>query len=147
MLRLTVAEAAHYLGIKTKARGKRTDGAAKKRAQASALAGKAEAILLGLPAYVTEHRFHPTRRWRFDYAWPELKIAMELHGGVHSGGRHTRGKGFVADREKMNTAIELGWRVIEVTPEHIKNGTARRWLEQLITTGAKGDDGNGHGHV
>lgn len=135
MLRLTPLEAARFLGKKAKPGTKAAMSSATthvKREQASALSGKAETMLLGLPEHTPEYKFHPTRKWRFDYAWPELRIALELHGGVHSRGRHTRGTGFVADREKMNNAILLGWRVLEVTPEHIKNGTARQWLEQLI---------------
>ena len=59
-----------------------------------------------------EYRFHPTRRWRFDFAWPELKIAIELEGGVYSRGRHTRGKGYEQDCEKYNQAVLHGWRVL-----------------------------------
>lgn len=36
--------------------------------------------LIGLPPYQTEVLFHPTRKWRMDYAWPDLKIALEVHG-------------------------------------------------------------------
>lgn len=59
------------------------------------------------------------RRWRFDYAWPAAKVALEVEGGVFSGGRHTRGAGFVADMEKYNTAVRLGWRVLRCLPEHL----------------------------
>ena len=58
-----------------------------------------------------EYRFHPTRRWRFDYADPETKVAVEIDGGAFIGGRHTRGIGFVKDQEKLNTATSMGWRV------------------------------------
>lgn len=72
--------------------------------------------------FVKEYKFHPKRRWRFDYADPKKKIAIEIHGGIWRGGRHTRGKGFANDREKMNEAIVLGWRVIELcTPEQVKD--------------------------
>ena len=53
---------------------------------------------------VKEYKFHPTRRWRFDYAIPEHKIALEVEGGVWTGGRHTSPKGFLNDIEKYNTA-------------------------------------------
>ena len=66
---------------------------------------------------VKEFRFHPTRRWRFDYAFPELKIAVEVEGGVYIQGRHTRGSGFIKDMEKYNTAASMGWTILRVTPD------------------------------
>lgn len=59
-----------------------------------------------------EHRFHPPRRFRFDFAIVEHKIAIEHDGGVWSGGRHVRGKGFLRDLEKLNLAVLDGWRVL-----------------------------------
>lgn len=66
---------------------------------------------------VREHRFHPTRRWRFDYALPEHRLAIEVEGGVWTAGRHIRAQGFLGDMEKYNTAAVLGWRLIRVTPD------------------------------
>ena len=86
----------------------------------------------GVEQWVTEWRFHPRRRWRLDLAWPERLIATEVHGGVWTSGRHTRGRGFSADREKMNSALVLGWRVLEVTPDQIRSGEALAWIEQLL---------------
>jgi len=68
----------------------------------------------GLPLAVREHRFHEVRRWRFDLAYPDLKIAFEYEGGIHSYGAHSRGKGFAKDVEKYNTAGMLGWRVFRI---------------------------------
>lgn len=64
----------------------------------------------GIPRPQAEYRFHPTRRWRMDYAWPDEKVFIEVEGGVWTGGRHTRAKGFLNDIEKYNTAISMGWR-------------------------------------
>ena len=64
---------------------------------------------------VTEYRFSPPRRWRFDFAIPSEKIAIEIEGGVFTGGRHTRGVGYLKDIEKYNTATSLGWRVLRFT--------------------------------
>lgn len=86
--------------------------------------------LIGLPPYQTEVLFHPTRKWRMDYAWPDLKIALEVHGGTHSNGRHTRGVGFANDREKMNEAQLLGWIVIEIASDNL--GQLRGWLERAF---------------
>lgn len=59
--------------------------------------------------------FGKPRKWRFDYAIPEHKIAIEIEGGHWSGGRHNTGAGFVKDMEKYNAAAMLGWRVIRCT--------------------------------
>lgn len=73
----------------------------------------------GLPVPTTEHKFHPDRRWRFDYAWPDLKVALEVEGGIWSGGRHTRGAGYAKDMEKYSEAAILGWAVIRCTPDQL----------------------------
>ena len=71
----------------------------------------------GLPAPTMEHRFHPTRRWRFDFAWVEHFVALEVEGGVWIGGRHNRGSGYLRDMEKYNAAACKGWLVIRCTPQ------------------------------
>ncbi|MGM9794934.1 MAG: hypothetical protein ACI3ZZ_01760 [Candidatus Aphodosoma sp.] len=68
---------------------------------------------------VKELQFYKPRRWRFDYAIPKYKIALEVEGGVWTGGRHTRGKGFLGDIDKYNTATLLGWRVFRCTPNQL----------------------------
>ena len=76
------------------------------------------------PEPVAELRFHPVRRWRFDYAWPDSMIALELDGGTWSRGRHTRGAGYRGDCEKLNAAVSLGWRVFRVTAGMLKANPA-----------------------
>lgn len=68
----------------------------------------------------TEHRFDASRQWRFDFAWPALHLAVEIEGGVFTGGRHTRGAGFVSDMEKYNAAALAGWLVLRYTPQQFK---------------------------
>lgn len=67
--------------------------------------------------YKKEHRFHPVRKWRFDYILlPEdLKIAVEYEGGIFTGGRHTKGNGYAKDCEKYNAAVLMGWRILRYT--------------------------------
>lgn len=60
-----------------------------------------------------EYRVVPDRKWRFDYAYPDLMIGMEVHGGIWIRGGHTRGSGFIKDREKFNRAAIAGWLVLE----------------------------------
>jgi very-short-patch-repair endonuclease len=88
--------------------------------------------LTGLPSPAREYRFHPSRRWRFDFAWPLYKIAVEVDGGIYSRGRHVRGTGFERDAEKRNAAVLAGWRVLHFTPRQIKTGTAIKTIETLM---------------
>lgn len=126
MIHLSAIAASRLLGNNPKA--KAVVNKVKKAQQVDELHGKVLAQLFGFPDPATELVFHPKRKWRLDYAWPTRMIAVEIHGGIHSGGRHTRGKGFVEDRAKMNEAALLGWTVIEATPEHVKSGQLRAWL-------------------
>lgn len=111
---------------------------AKRKAKTSKTAGGVsasvilEAELKPLTNFTKEYKFHPTRKWRLDYFIPSLQIAIELHGGVYSSGRHTRGKGFTEDREKMNEAQIAGILVIEVTSEQVKNGLAISLIKRAI---------------
>lgn len=66
---------------------------------------------------VKELRFHDKRRWRFDYAFPALKVAVEVDGGVWSGGRHINPAGYINDMEKLNTAASMGWLVLRITTD------------------------------
>lgn len=69
-----------------------------------------------------EHPVCDHRDWRFDLAWPERRVAVEVHGAVHTQGRHTRGAGFEGDRDKINTATLLGWRVLEFSTSQLFDG-------------------------
>lgn len=80
----------------------------------------------------TEFKFHPTRSWRFDFAWPELMIALEVEGGTRSGGRHTRHAGFERDCEKYNTAGLYGWTVLRATADMVKDGRAIDFVVKAI---------------
>lgn len=73
----------------------------------------------GLPVPEREHLFHPTRKWRFDYAWPGQKVAVEVEGGIYTQGRHTRGKGYADDMEKYNAAALRGWTLLRYTPARL----------------------------
>lgn len=89
-----------------------------------------------LPPYHREYKFHPTRKWRFDFAWPVVKVALEMEGGVFTHGRHSRGKGFEMDCHKYNAAGILGWRVFRVTGDMVNDGppcTAVALMQQVLT--------------
>lgn len=88
--------------------------------------------LAGLPKPTAEFRFHPTRRWRFDYAWPDRSLAVEVDGAIYVGGRHTRGIGVEKDCEKFAEALLAGWRVLRVSTNQVKSGQALQWIERAL---------------
>lgn len=81
---------------------------------------------------IKEHKFHPVRRWRFDYAIPTAKIAIEVEGGVWTGGRHTSPKGFLNDIEKYNTATIMGWRLLRTTPDRLCSNETLQMVRDII---------------
>lgn len=83
---------------------------------------------------VREYRFHQKRKWRFDYAMPAYRIALEVEGGVWTGGRHIRPKGFLGDIEKYNTATLLGWRVFRTTPDKLLTDETIQLLKTAISS-------------
>lgn len=64
----------------------------------------------------SEYRFTEARDWRLDYAWPDCRVAVEIEGGAWTGGRHTRGRGFIEDCKKYNSVQLLGWTLLRYTP-------------------------------
>jgi hypothetical protein len=89
-------------------------------------------VAADLPRPEREFRFHPTRRWRFDFAWPDRLLAVEVMGGVWSQGRHTRGAGYTSDCQKQCEAVVRGWRILNVTGSMIQDGSALDYLTQLL---------------
>jgi len=85
-----------------------------------------------LPAPQREHVFASPRKWRFDFAWPALALAVEVEGGVGNGGRHTRLAGFENDCEKYNTAAVRGWRVLRFTTRQVLSGEALAFIQGEI---------------
>lgn len=63
---------------------------------------------INMPMPVREFRFHLERRWRLDFAWPDIMVGAEVDGGryKYAGGRHSSS----ADYEKRNALTILGWR-------------------------------------
>jgi very-short-patch-repair endonuclease len=76
-----------------------------------------------------EYKFCDDREWRFDWANREAKIAFECNGGQWSGG-HRRGFAVEQENEKINTAILLGWKVLQFTNAEILNGRAKAYLAE-----------------
>lgn len=87
-----------------------------------------------------EYQFDASRKWRFDFAWPHLRIAAEVDGGNRMArinprtgqpfavGRHTQGD----DYRKRNSAIASGWRVFAFTPDMIRSGEAFATMQDAL---------------
>lgn len=88
--------------------------------------------------FVQEYKFHPKRKWRFDFADLENKIAVEIEGGVYTRGRHVRPVGYVRDMEKYNYATIMGWRVLRFTPEQIRSGKYLKILDMAYEQNTSG---------
>lgn len=82
------------------------------------------------PELVREFRFHPTRKWRSDFAHVESRTLIEIEGGIflRSGGRHGRGAGYAGDAEKYLEAALAGWRVLRLTERQL----TAEWVERIV---------------
>lgn len=94
-----------------------------------------------LPEPVCEFRFHETRKWRFDFCWPDehLKIAVEYQGlnwkpkkGENNNSGHQSIDGLRRDCEKFTEASLSGWTLILITAETVNNGQAVEWVRRAL---------------
>ncbi len=92
------------------------------------------------PILEREYRFHPTRKWRADFAHLPSRTLIEIEGGIflRAGGRHNRGTGYARDAEKYLEAVLGGWRVIRLTERQLEIGLVER-IVQLLNTPQGGE--------
>lgn len=81
---------------------------------------------------VKELQFHPDRKWRFDYAFPSCKIAIEIDGAIWTLGRHNRPRGYLNDMEKLNTAASMGWLVLRFSTDERFYLSTRRLIDVTL---------------
>lgn len=74
--------------------------------------------------YVPELRFHPPRKFRFDFAFPHIMFAVEIEGVTWDIGRHQRKAGYEKDLEKYTIAMLDGWTVYRCSGQAVTDGTA-----------------------
>lgn len=80
-----------------------------------------------------EYRFHPKRKWRFDFIIQSTFIAVEVEGGIWmKKGGHTTGVGFEKDCEKYNEAALMGWTVLRFSGNQVKSGFASSTIERAL---------------
>jgi hypothetical protein len=83
-----------------------------------------------VPEPESQWRFLHNRRFRFDFAWPKNKLALEIQGGYYSNGRHNRDP--IADAKKANIAGLHGWTIIFAKPDDVRNGSALCWVREAL---------------
>jgi hypothetical protein len=87
-----------------------------------------------LPKPIQEYKFHPVRKWRIDYYFEanRRKVGLEVEGGIWTGGRHTRGKGFAGDMEKYNAAAAMGITILRVVPSDLLKITTFELIKKTL---------------
>lgn len=87
---------------------------------------------VGVPSPIPEYKFHPDRKWRIDFAFPDVKLAIEIEGAVWAFGRHNHPMGFIKDMEKYNALTELGWHLLRYQPNKINFDQVKTVYNNLI---------------
>jgi hypothetical protein len=87
----------------------------------------------GWPEPLAEQRLIPGRRFSCDLVWPDARLVVEVQGGVWlRRGGHTGGKAQIDDMEKLNLVQLAGYRVLQVTPQQVTDGTLRDLLSRAF---------------
>ena len=87
---------------------------------------------LGLPEPIREYQAIKGRKFRFDFAWLEHRLLVEVNGGTYTKGAHSTGQGIARDYEKANLAVLQGWRVLSFDGKSVKDGTAVEVIRQAL---------------
>ncbi len=84
--------------------------------------------------WVAEYKFHKERQWRFDFASPVARVALEIEGAVWTQGRHSRGAGMTNDMRKYNAAVGDDWKLIRVTPQMMESEwpVVVGWIDKAV---------------
>lgn len=72
--------------------------------------------------------------WRFDWAWPDEKVALEVEGGLFNGGFHAHPTGIRRDMAKYNAAGARGWIVLRCLPEELLRASTLELVRAAIAT-------------
>lgn len=80
-----------------------------------------------LPAHQRNYFFLNDRDFELDFAWPPLKVAVEVQGMAHRIKAN-----FQRDIEKRALAMLASWKVLELDGSAIKTGRGLEWLRALL---------------
>ena len=89
-------------------------------------------LYLSLLGFEPEVRFGGVsgkRRWRFDYAIPDKKVAVEYHV---QGASHFGLKGAWRDQAKASEATVCGWRLVTCNAGSVEDGRCQAWIDHLL---------------
>ena len=82
--------------------------------------------------YRREVEWHPHRKFRSDFLWPEERVIVEVEGGQWTHGRHQRGGGMERDATKYNEASLMGFMVLRFTTGQVVRGDAVDVIERAL---------------
>ena len=129
---MTSISITEYKKLKPKRRVKRPVSVKKERVVSEGESTLTQHLKAYKIEFIQEFRFNPERKWRADFHLVGTKILIEVEGGIWSGGRHTRGKGYIADMDKYNSATALGFSVYRYSTEQVKSGKAIEEIMKLL---------------
>jgi very-short-patch-repair endonuclease len=89
-----------------------------------------------LAPYVREYQFDPNRKFRFDFAVPQIKFAVEIEGGIWRKGAHSSPQGILRDMQKGNLAVLAGWAVLRFSAAQVRTGEAVAMIRDYLARGA-----------
>lgn len=86
----------------------------------------------GLPEPEREYQAVPKRKFRYDFAFVQEKLLVEVQGGIWIRGSHARPKGITRDMTKLNLAQLAGWRVLQFSPAMVRSGEAVKMIAKAL---------------
>lgn len=96
---------------------------------------------LEIYGYFREYQLATPRKWRADFAWPNLEprpIIVEIQGGIYRDkesnqtGWHQTPAGMIKDMEKHNNAVIRGYDVYYFHGKQIRSGNAALFIQSVI---------------
>lgn len=99
----------------------------------------------GAPPWERQYRFAREigREWRWDFAWPGLRLAVEIQGGIwkRGGGAHSHPLDILRNMEKQNDGALLGWRLLQFSTDQVKSGEGLAYTMTVIRRGSWQQEG------
>lgn len=74
-----------------------------------------------------EYRFCRDRQWRLDFAWPDVKLAVEIESSVH----RIKSR-FASDLDKYNRLTLEGWKLLRFTRKMVETGQPILTVMELL---------------